>query len=353
MKAVKLKSGSWNCRVYWYTDDKGKKIYKSFTCQDPSPRGKKICEAEASAWALERKEDAKVKLKHETTFADALEKYIADREEHLSPSSIRKYRAMQRNHFAEINDMVLVSITEDDVQRMVNRMVKQKYSARMIGEVTSLTSTVLKQNRIMLFTNLITKPKKKKKRKQYIPTDGDIKMLLAHTEGTEMYIPIMVAAFCGLRRGEVSALLVEDIHNGIVHVHRNMVDTPQRTWIVKEPKTEEGDRETPIPSSVVEELPESGPITKLRPNIISSRFTHIVRQCGLPPELTFHCLRHYVTSKKIQLGENDLVVRKEMGWSEKDYQEMKQNYGHLVKGHEYSVTTCEYFDDMKRSMKRH
>jgi hypothetical protein len=29
--AKKLPSGSWRCRVYDYTDDTGKKIYRSFT----------------------------------------------------------------------------------------------------------------------------------------------------------------------------------------------------------------------------------------------------------------------------------------------------------------------------------
>lgn len=351
MNAKKLPSGSWRVRVYWYTDEEGKKHYKSFTCADPSKKGKRMCEAEAAAWAMSKPNMGhKKKDVYQTSFSDALEKYIRDREGILSPSSIRKYRSMQTNHFAELRDMVLTDITEDDVQEMVNRMIKQDYSSKTISEVTSIVSTVLKANRINIFMNLVKKPKKKKKKQQYIPTDDDVKKILNHTKGTVMFIPIMLGAFCGLRRGEVAALQREDIKDGIIHVHLNMVDTPEHTWVIKEPKTAEGDRFVPIPAAVVDLLPTSGPITTLRPNMITSRFQHIVQQCGLDSGLTFHCLRHYTTSVKIHMGENDLVIRKEMGWSEKDYLQMKGIYGHTVSGHEYSEKSREFFDSMTRGM---
>lgn len=53
--AKKLPSGSWRCRVYDYTDENGKKHYKSFTSDNPKPAGKREAEAAAAAYAVSKK----------------------------------------------------------------------------------------------------------------------------------------------------------------------------------------------------------------------------------------------------------------------------------------------------------
>ena len=50
--AKKLPSGSWRCQVFSHIEEiplsdgtiKKKRVYKSFTCSDPSKKGKRICE---------------------------------------------------------------------------------------------------------------------------------------------------------------------------------------------------------------------------------------------------------------------------------------------------------------------
>lgn len=80
-------------------------IYKSFTCDDPSARGKRKAEAMAAEWAdnKEIKKDEEVQM----TFGDALEKYIQERSAVLSPSSIRKYKSMQRNCMVPLKEYQL------------------------------------------------------------------------------------------------------------------------------------------------------------------------------------------------------------------------------------------------------
>lgn len=70
--AKKLPSGSWRCRVYDYTDENGKKHYKSFTSDNPKPAGKREAEAAAAAYAVSKKTAAPRSL----TFQAALEAYI-------------------------------------------------------------------------------------------------------------------------------------------------------------------------------------------------------------------------------------------------------------------------------------
>jgi len=86
-KAKKLKSGSWRCLVYDYTNASGKRIYKSFTCSDPSPAGKRKAEFEAAAYAEEKERISK--STNTMVFKDALDLYINERSSVLSPASIR------------------------------------------------------------------------------------------------------------------------------------------------------------------------------------------------------------------------------------------------------------------------
>ena len=85
-KARKLPSGSWRAQVYDYTDSGGKRHYRSFTCDDPSPKGRKKAELEAARYALSKKNIPQCEL----TFYEAAEQYITDRESILAPSTDRK-----------------------------------------------------------------------------------------------------------------------------------------------------------------------------------------------------------------------------------------------------------------------
>ena len=91
--AKKLPSGSWRCQVFSHyeyekkTDGtiKKKRIYESFTSNDPSKSGKKKAEAMAAEFALNKDRIERSDL----TFKEALEKYIDSKRNILSPTSIR------------------------------------------------------------------------------------------------------------------------------------------------------------------------------------------------------------------------------------------------------------------------
>ena len=72
----------------------------------------------------------------------------------------------------------------------------------------------------------------------YIPSDEDVKQLIGAAKGTEMELPILLAAFGPMRRGEIAALTIDNIHGNTVHVCVNMVRTENHNeWIVKTPKS--------------------------------------------------------------------------------------------------------------------
>lgn len=89
--AKKLPSGSWRCQVFSHyetvLDEKNKpvidsktgkpkqrRIYKSFTCDDPSTRGKRRAEAMAAEYADTKEQHTFIPT--QITFGEALERYI-------------------------------------------------------------------------------------------------------------------------------------------------------------------------------------------------------------------------------------------------------------------------------------
>lgn len=65
-----------------------------------------------------------------------------------------------------------------------------------------------------------------------------------------MELPILLAAFGPMRRGEICALDTADISGNIVHVRKNMIRTPENTWIIHQPKSYAGDRYIDFPDFV-------------------------------------------------------------------------------------------------------
>ncbi len=205
-----------------------KRIYKSFTCDDPSARGKRKAEAMAAEWAdnKEIKKDEEVQM----TFGDALEKYIQERSAVLSPSSIRKYKSMQRNCMAPLKEYQLKEITQSVIQKVINK-ASTELSPKSVRDMNGLISAVMKRFRPGIVIN-ITLPKKLRSN-IYIPTEVDIKKIVRASEGTIMEVPILLAAFGAMRRGEICALQKSDIKNHTIHVTKTMVMNDEGEWIVK------------------------------------------------------------------------------------------------------------------------
>ena len=93
--AKKLPSGSWRVQVYAGKDASGKPQYRSFT--RPT---KKEAEYEAMTWQLHYKEISRDSTS--MTLAEATDKYIASKDGILSPSTIRGYDIIRREHLKEI-----------------------------------------------------------------------------------------------------------------------------------------------------------------------------------------------------------------------------------------------------------
>lgn len=148
----------------------------------------------------------------------------------------------------------------------------------------------------------------------YVPTDAEVKLLMMEVEGTEMELPVLLAAFGPMRRGEICALDMDAISGNMVHVCRNMVRTGDNTWIIKQPKSYAGNRYIDYPDFVANKWNgKEGRITELTPNNITDKFRYVLKRAGLP-HFRFHDLRHYSASIQHALGIPDSYIMARGGW---------------------------------------
>ena len=289
MKPRRLPSGAWNCRVM--VDGQ---TY-SFTHAD-----KKTALRMASEFADEyrRKMD-------NPTLLERMREYVAENEERLSPSTVRSYNGMIRmieERTPRIASKRLSAITEQDVSDIVRPLRTLKTKRNYVNFIHACTGKSAGK-----LTGVSSK-------RVHVPTELEVKGLLQIFRNTEFEVPIMLAAYGGLRRGEICALRMSDIDGDFVHVSRAVVRDPSGEWVTKDPKTASSVRSVLLPHFVIERIQVQGYITHLLPSQVSNRFWKRQRNLGIPP-YCFHSLRHFHASYLHYLNIPDAYIQKRGGWA--------------------------------------
>lgn len=109
----------------------------------------------------------------------------------------------------------------------------------------------------------LTKPYKRKKPHIKVLSKEKIKIFLARASESPWYLEILLALFCGLRKGEIYGLKFSDfdMERGIVTVSRQVTSNPvlsedgmKYQVIEKPPKTENSNRRLRVPEAVMKEV---------------------------------------------------------------------------------------------------
>lgn len=351
--ARKLPSGSWRCQVfshYEYVKQpdgtvKKKRVYESFTSDNPSKAGKREAEAMATKFADQKEQQSYSKSK--LTFAEALDSYIQERSAILSPATIRKYKAMQKNKFEELNPKPLKSINQALIQRFVNNLALT-LSPKSVRDINGLVTAVMNRYAPEIVLKIVLP--KKVRPDLYIPSEDDIKRLLAEIKNTDMEVPVMLAAFGAMRRGEIAALKKSDISGNVIHISKTMVYDSDNKWIIKAPKSYAGDRFVAVPQFVIDAfMTLSEDTINMTPNMITSRFEHILKRAGLT-HFRFHDLRHYNASIQHALGIPDAYIMQAGGWG--NDRVLKEVYRHTLSEtkEKMSNIAVNYFETMQHEM---
>lgn len=99
-----------------------------------------------------------------------------------------------------------------------------------------------------------------------------------------------------------------------LHVHQTMVKNQNYKWVLKSvAKNSTSDRYVEYPDKVIKELPVSGKICNLNPDMITHDFGRTIKKLGLP-HFRFHDLRHYAATIMHAMGVPEAYIMERGGW---------------------------------------
>lgn len=269
---------------------------------------------EAVYWAAGLKTRAKaIVAPQHLTVAAAVDRYMESKNAILSPSTLAGYQKIKKGLMAPIAAAKLSDLTQEKIQRWVNALTKQGKAPKTVANAHGLLSAVLAEYRpdFALRTRL---PQKVKSTIQ-IPSEAELKAILAAAKGTRYELPIVLAAWLGLRQSEILGLTWDDIHDSIVLV-KSAIVVGEHGPVEKGPKTYSGTRSLPLPA-YVKALLDATPrtqrhIVSLSGKAIYSGFSRICEKAGVP-HFRFHDLRHLNASIMLAAGIPDKYSMERMG----------------------------------------
>ena len=303
MNARKMPSGRWQSVVY-VGKENGKKIFKTVT-ED----SKRACLLKAAQIKGEQIASPNI------TVGEAVEKYIATKKGVLSPSTVAGYRALQRRYLSDslISLVRLDHLDDQKVQEWISGLSEN------VSKKTVLNAYGLLSSSVKMFApkmSISVRFPQGKRYDGYVPATEEVFVILraAKEYDERLYRAVLLAAFAGLRRGEISCLTAEDISGNVLHVTKDVVKDQYGKWITKLPKTEASVRDVPLHDFVVEEMPKEGRLVDYRPDEITKWFGKIVKKSGLL-HFRFHDLRKHAVSLMAAQGVSMASIKDVGGWS--------------------------------------
>lgn len=304
-------------------------------------------EKEAVYWAAGIKTRAKEAEKSllSLTVAAAVDRYIESKDAVLSPSTIKGYRQVKGNLMGGIALVKIGDLTQENVQRWVNGLAREK-SPKTVSNAHGLLSTVLKEYRPSMALRT-TLPQKVKPNIQ-IPSEAELRAILAAARGAKHEIPIVLAVWMGLRQSEILGLTWDCVDGDTLHIRRAIV-MGENGPVEKGTKTYSGTRALHLPEylrRLLEAAPHRGQhIVRMSGKAIYSGFSRICEKAGVP-HYRFHDLRHTNASIMLASGIPDKYSMKRMGHATNNM--LKTTYQHVIKEREaeYDQQIDDYFKDL-------
>lgn len=332
--ARQLSSGSWRCEVYI----NGERYSFVDKDKDEAVRKALLCKLTNSG------DPDNIRKSHELlTIGDAVDKYVQDRSNVLSPSTVKGYKSMRKYRFQSVMDKRLSD--KINWQAVINDEAGE-VSAKTIKNAWGLMSAVLKENNV--FVQNIRLPQIVKNEHEFLQPD-QIKILVKSIEGHRFELAYLLGLH-GLRRSEICAVKKTDIKKDTIFISGAVVydengDLVQRA----ENKTFNSKRSVPIMIPRLKKLAsqcETEYLCPQKPSVLSHPLNTVCRQNGLP-EVGLHGLRHSFASLCYHLRISELQCMEFGGWS--DINVMRRIYTHLADADRKNAEDklLDFFNDVK------
>lgn len=316
--AKKLPSGAWRTQASKVIN--GKKVRKSFTVHPKETKGdsrkaKALSEMQAREWQF-ASEDVTT---YGITIKQAMENYINDRSKVLSPSTLTDYKRYLP-YFESLWDISITDIKTPQIQQIINEW-----------SISVKRKTI--QNRISFLLSVLDYAECDKKFKLRYPQSTskvvkspdleDVQMLIDNAD--EDFKPVLyLAAFGGMRRGEIVALKQEDISRDMctIFVHADIVREDNK-WVYKPFPKNAQNGTIQLPKFIIESLPlTDGYVFDMNPGMLSHRYDKLRKLTGI--DYNFHSLRHFAASFRTDIGIPSKYIEEGLRW--KNSKVLKQIY---------------------------
>lgn len=317
----KLPSGMWRCQIMVG----GKRV----SVVDETPGV-----AQAKAVALRAGLIEEKKSGPSMTVGQAIDQYIESKDAVLSPSTVAGYRRVRKNALQDLMTVKLSDLTQEGVQRAVNKMARIK-SPKSVRNAHGLLSAVLAEYRpdMILRTTL----PQKQKYDVSIPTDDDIERIIAAAKGTELELPVLLAIWLGLRASEIRGITWDCVSGDTIHIRQAIVEGESGP-VIKGTKTYSGDRKLRLPAYLLELISKQPRtddyIVHMSGQALYKRFSRMCEKAGLQ-HYRFHDLRHANASIMLALGVPDKYAMERMGHATNNM--LKTVYQHTMRSKQNEV----------------
>lgn len=333
----KLPSGMYRARIFIGRDAEGKQLFKSVT-----KSGERECKSAARKIEQDL-EDKKFINIGNIKLVNWVDEWIKLNRDRLSPSTVGLYRIYSKAHYKPFfKQMKLSQVNEIHIRQFMAEKMKT-LSPNTVRKLMSVLGKMLRD--ILKDKNPVKDIElpKKAKYSPVVPTTQEFNKLREIVRGTFDEPIILIAAWCGLRRGEIFALKPNDIdwNKGLMTVDESYAINDDYMYEYKPPKSDNGYRIVSVPDELMTILdtyykglgrvPEK--LFDMRPDHYSDRFHAIIVNfnTGKEPEqklptIRFHDLRHYHATWLYEHDFPDQFAAKHMGH---DIQTLKANYQHL------------------------
>ncbi len=267
-------------------------------------------EAEKEAHILEAEYQAE---KDRFTVRQALDGYIALKQNVLSPATLRGYRNIRNSRLQSIMNVDVHDVDSFKMQQAINEDAATK-SCKTIASARNLIMSALKLYGIQLQLN-VTLPARKPNMKE-LPT---AKQVIEMVRGTDIELPCMLAMWLSLRVSEVRGLQFRDLRGNVLTVCRSKLYVGGDDVVREVNKTYNSTRRLVVPEyliNLINAVPhesEEDFIVPVNYQFICKHLRKLAKANGY--QLTFHDLRHLNASVMLALGIPDKYAMERGGWS--------------------------------------
>lgn len=350
MASIKKRpNGTYQATIYTGRDSDGKPLKPEYVTK-PTMR-----ECKAAAREIEQAiEDRNYSNIPNMTVTSWIEKWFELNEGRLSPSTYALYKTYYKKHYEPFFGVIRLSkLTEIKIKEFMNlklKTLKQASVRRMMSPLKVMLYDAMKHKSPARDIKLPLEEKYTVR----VLTEEEMQQIHDAVRGTRDEPIVLLAAWCGLRRGEVFALKWNDIdwELGTLRVDESYCVNEKNLYEDKRPKSENGIRTVPVPEDLLkllenmkkakfakvestdgvkkkggkpDQVGTNHRIFDMRPDSYSSYWAEFVRDNNLP-KIRFHDLRHYHASWLYHKKIPDIIAARMMGH---DVHILKSTYQHL------------------------